>query len=307
MPISERSFTGVEDWPQIMALLDALPAHSRHGIDLPYRLCSPLLQAGTNARLWFAPDGTVVGFAAWAAYWAKLDFLVPPGTYQQEVERAIFAWALPHFRDLDAARGRPLPYWAEFREDDTARAALLAANGFTLDEDYHSVQFHHPLGAAIPNTPAPDGITIRPLAGTHEVAACVAVHRAAFQSTAMTEDWRERTRSAPHHQAELDLVAQAADGTLVGYCLGWFDAKHQQGQVEPLGILPAYQGHGIGRALLIELLRRCAALGAQQVLVKTDSTRPSALRVYESVGFAARFNVVLKGIWATPRSTEQVT
>jgi hypothetical protein len=110
MPIAERAFRGAQDWPTIAPRLDALPASSRHLVDLPYRLCSPPMQTGADARLWTAPDGTALGFAAGEPYWATLDFPVLPGETRAEVERAIFKWALPRFREMDGERGRPLPY-----------------------------------------------------------------------------------------------------------------------------------------------------------------------------------------------------
>lgn len=198
------------------------------------------MQTGADARLWIADDGMVVGFAAWASYWAVLDFFVVPSRYQDEVEQAIFMWALPRFREMDKTRGWPLPYWTEAREDDRARKALLAAHGFTLDDDYEYVQSHHSLGQSIPVAHAPDGIIIRQMARNREVATCAALHRTAFASTSMTEEWRARTLDAPHYLPELDIVAEAVDGTLVGFCLGWFDGAHRQGQVEPIGILPEY-------------------------------------------------------------------
>src|SRR5262249_49480358 len=119
--------------------------------------------------------------------------------------------------------------------------------------------------------------------------------RTAFASESMTEEWRARTLHALHHVPELDLVAEATDGTLAGYCLGWWDATHRQGQVEPLAVAPAYWGRGIGRALLGALLHRFEALGADRVLVETDTTRPAALRTYASAGFVPRFRSVRRG------------
>src|SRR5262249_51799142 len=190
MPIHERAVHQTLDWQIIASLLDALPASSRHLIDLPYRLCSPAMQTGTDARLWTTLDGpTAVGFAAWMPYWATLDFLVSPGDTQAAVEQAIFAWAWPRLREMDRERGRPLPYWAEAREDDMEREALLSAHGFTLVDDYQYVQCHHSLGKAVPTASPPAGITLRQLLGEHGVAACAALHRTAFASESMTEEW----------------------------------------------------------------------------------------------------------------------
>jgi len=57
------------------------------------------------------------------------------------------------------------------------------------------------------------------------------------------------------------------------------------GQIEPLGVSPAFRDQGVGAALLSQCLARLAALGAEEVLVETDSFRDPALELYKSMGF----------------------
>jgi ribosomal protein S18 acetylase RimI-like enzyme len=52
-----------------------------------------------------------------------------------------------------------------------------------------------------------------------------------------------------------------------------------------MGVHPAFQGLGLGRALLTETLRRLFAHGAAEVFVETDNYRDAAFALYESVGF----------------------
>jgi ribosomal protein S18 acetylase RimI-like enzyme len=196
-----------------------------------------------------------------------------------------------------------LPYWVEAREDDLPRLALLARHGYSLDDDYRYMLFSLPLrGPAAPSlSPAylPEGFAIRALAGVQEVDAYVAVHRRAFASTSMTAAWRARTLRMPGYMPELDLVATAPDGRLAGFCVGWLAPERQVAQIEPIGVDPEFQGLGLGRALLLEMLCRFAAYGAEQAIVETESSRLSARGFYEVVGFRPISQALRKGQWFT--------
>ena len=125
MIVNRRAYRGEADILLVADLIRSMPLTCRHIIDFPWRWSSPSMQAGgRNACIWEDADGSVVGFAAWQIYWASLDFFVRPGPYQQATETAIFAWASERFQELDQERGKPLPYWVEYRDDDQERSRL---------------------------------------------------------------------------------------------------------------------------------------------------------------------------------------
>jgi ribosomal protein S18 acetylase RimI-like enzyme len=133
----------------------------------------------------------------------------------------------------------------------------------------------------------PPGFTLRPLKGQSEVIDYTAVHRAAFGTQNMTAEWRGRTVEHPYYQPDLDLVITNQEGRLVAFCIGWV-AEINGGkiaQIEPLGVLPEFQGLGLGRAVLLEKLRRMRASGANKVLIDAESYNPASQHLYESVGF----------------------
>ena len=168
-----------------------------------------------------------------------------------------------------------------------------------MEEEVY-VQFQHSLAGLLPAPALPDGFLLRPLAGEQEVNAYAELHRAAFDSTSMTPDWRARTLRMPHYRPELDLVVAAPDGTLAGFCVGWFNEERQIGQIEPMGVHPRFQKLGIGRALLFEILRRFKEHGAAYALVETEVDRFAAQRAYESVGFRPVHTIRAKGKWVNP-------
>jgi ribosomal protein S18 acetylase RimI-like enzyme len=287
--------------PELACFLRALPEDYYHLVDLPYRLSSPTMQTGQDACLWRAEDGTIVGFAAWQHDWAMLDYFVHPApTVSQEmVEQAIFGWAQEYFRELDRARGWTSPCWIPYRPHDQTRCAALANYGFHLDGDHFYLRLRYDLSHLSSHSQAsvPAGMTIRSLAGQQEVDACAALHRAAFESDAMTSEWRARLLRTPQYQPELDLVVVTEDGELAGYCLGWLDQTHRVGQLEPLAIDPRFHRRGLGRALQLELLRRFQILQARYVLVEPDTSNPAAVATYLAMGFYESDKVLLKGKW----------
>ncbi len=288
MAFTRQTFRAENDLPRLSGLVGAMPLACRHVIDLPWRLCSPAIHAGGDAMLWVNADEQVVAFAAWQLYWATLDFfLLPslPDAAAQTLAADLFAWADGRFRERDAERGRPLPYSVEFRDDDHERRRLIITHGFTLDEQAHYVALEHPLGEIAPIPEPPEGFTLRPLRGAEEAAACAELHRAAFNSDAMTAEWRARVTRAPQYRPDLDLVIAAPDGTLAAYCLGWYDGVRRVAQVEPLGVHPRYQRLGLAHTLLLALLHRFRALGAECALVETDLDRTAARRAYDAAGF----------------------
>lgn len=297
MPITRRPYQGAEeDDARIAHLLEGQPEASRHLIDQAWKLSSPAIQGGRDACLWEDKNGQLLAFAAWQLYWATLDLFVHPGPWQHAVENDIFAWAEKRFKELDEERGSPLPYWVEYRDDDSERRQVAEAHGFLLDEDRY-VQFLRPLNELLPAPALPDGFTLRPLAGEQEADVYAELHRAAFESTSMTTEWRARTLRMPQYRADLDLVIAEPDGRLAGFIVGWYDSQRRIGQIEPMGVHPDFQKLGLSRALLLAIFQRFQAAGADYALVETNLDHDPARHAYEAVGFREAHIVRAKGKW----------
>jgi mycothiol synthase len=283
--------------PRVLDLVQNLPLSCRHVIDLPWRLSSPAINEGRDAAFWEDSDGQVAGLVAWQYYWAVLDFFILPGPEAPVVEADLFTWADERFRERDEERGRPLPYGVEFRDDDPERRSIAEAHGFTLDDDGGYVVLQHALVDLAPVSELPHGFTLRPLRGEQEAAAYAEVHRVAFESDSMTAEWRARTLRMLQYRPELDLVIEAPDRSLAGFCVGWLDPLRRVAQIEPMGIHPRFHRLGLSRVLLLEMLRRFKELGAGLALVETNLGRTAARCAYESVGFQQTHTIARKEKW----------
>lgn len=92
------------------------------------------------------------------------------------------------------------------------------------------------------------------------------------------------TRLAPSFRRETDLVAEAPDGTLAAYAAVCWDEVNRHAIFEPVCTHPAHRQRGLAKTLMLEGLRRAAALGAAVVEVGTGDADP-ANALYESLPF----------------------
>jgi len=97
-------------------------------------------------------------------------------------------------------------------------------------------------------------------------------------------------QSGPSFRKDLAIVAEAPGGDFVSYAGLWFDRVNRCGYVEPVATDPDYRRRGLGRACVLEGIRRCADPGATVAYVGTD--KPFCL----SFGFTKAFT---SRCWAT--------
>ena len=231
-----------------------------------------------QTQLWF-DNGRLIAFA-WPIE-GQIDIVVHPD--YSPLHNAALAWSETYFA-VHAAEATVAPWVAWAFTSDAARIAALSARGYRRTER-GLVVYGQTVPDPAPQPALPDGYTIRAVRGVAEVEQRVAVQRAAFESTWMTAERHDRVRNSPTYRPELDIVVVAPDGEFAAFALLWFDEANQMGVFEPLGVAPAYQRLGLGRAIMAEGLRRLAAAGARVACVETGRDHQTARRLYEATGF----------------------
>jgi mycothiol synthase len=285
--VAARPSAGDRDLARMYDLAAAAQDGALHVADLPWRLSSPSARVPDRTRLWEAPGGELIAWAVLQFPWHCLDYQAHPDARSPELESAVLAWACARLEAEAAGRDGRLPFYVSAREHDLARIAAIEQAGFAR-ADWGYVHLIRDLDQPIPESAPPPGFILRSLAGEREVDAYVTTHRAAFNSTNMTADWRRAILHDPRYVPALDLVAIAPDGTLAGFCVCWITpslAGRKLAQIEPLGILPAYQRRGLGRALLLKGFRQARTHGADRMEVNAESYNDASRRAYEAVGF----------------------
>jgi len=90
---------------------------------------------------------------------------------------------------------------------------------------------------------------------------------------------RRKSVSSPYDNMSLKIAVAAPDGAFVSYCGMWYDPATPYALVEPVATDPAYRRMGLGKAAVLEGIRRCGQLGAKTAYV--GSSQP----FYYAIGF----------------------
>jgi ribosomal protein S18 acetylase RimI-like enzyme len=116
-----------------------------------------------------------------------------------------------------------------------------------------------------------------------------ALFNAAFNRTVHSaQEYANFTMHSPSYRPDLDLVAEAPDGTLAALVGVTYEPLCRYGVFEPVCTHPAHQRRGLARALMLEGMRRLRDLGALNAHVDTGDME-QANAFYDSMGFTEAY------------------
>ena len=156
---------------------------------------------------------------------------------------------------------------------------------------YHDVRMFRSHLGQIPDAPLPQGFRLvdyRP----GDAAAWTDIHRLAYAGDPIeiTPDLHARQFGTDEAVlAKRQLFIEAPDGRKVATATAWARENYHGercGQVHWVAVLPAFQGRGLAKPLLRATLLRMKELGHEKAMLITQSTRTTAIRLYEKFGFA---------------------
>lgn len=187
------------------------------------------------------------------------------------------------------AGGRQLRLWAH--GDLPAATALAAAAGFRRSRALW--QMRRPLALPFAEAQVPAGVRVRTFRVGQDEDAWVAVNQRAFARHTEQGSWTtadlELREQEPWFDPEGFFLAERDSG-LAGF--HWTKVHRAQGgspaigEVYVVGVEPAEQGTGLGRALTLIGLQYLRSQGLPAVMLYADETNVAAIRLYESLGFA---------------------
>ncbi len=90
---------------------------------------------------------------------------------------------------------------------------------------------------------------------------------------------RQKMFDTPSARRDLKIVAAAPNGDFAAFCGMFYEPKNQYAYVEPVATDPDYRRMGLGKAAVLEGIRRCGALGASVAYVGSDQD------FYLAIGF----------------------
>jgi predicted N-acetyltransferase YhbS len=98
---------------------------------------------------------------------------------------------------------------------------------------------------------------------------------------ASAEDIENRRKliETPSARRDLKIVIQAPNGDFVAFCGMFYEPTGKFAYVEPVATDSDFRRMGLGKAAVLEGIRRCSVLGATTAYVGND------LPIYRAVGF----------------------
>ena len=317
------SFLSREDLPELAELCAAIeyfddPAQVRLLADLERDHDEAHAHAGWHSVVGRDAGGTIVAYA-WnhispsdepmPHVWMEIG--VHPAWRYHKIGLKLVGWSIDRartwYRHIRETREGVGTLWVGCATDENSRVeADLKANGILAPQRWF-FDAHRPLvEGELPELIAPEGIELRPFEA-HWSEEVRRAHNAAFRDRrgardVDSADW-ELSLARPDFRPEwswLAVQADAPDAGVVGYALnseihdeesGW-----REGWTERLGVVPSFQHHGIGGALLISSMHSIAVAGCPIAGIGIDTDEPHlAESLFGNLGYVFDDRMVLYG------------
>jgi predicted N-acetyltransferase YhbS len=231
-------------------------------------------------------DGEIVGVVHFEHQEGQVYFQVHPE--HDAVRELLMDFAEETFRGKSIKDGRE--YLALFiNEHDKVLEALAKKHGFEKRSDFSEEQSSYSLNHPIPEVGLPEGFTLRSLADENDFYKINQVLWRGFNHEGPPPEdgvqGRREAQEAPNFRKDLNIVAVAPNGNYVSYSGIWVVQANRVAYVEPVATDPDYRRMGLGKAAVLECLRRAAVSGAEVAWVGSN------LEFYQSIGFTKKFTV----------------
>lgn len=230
-----------------------------------------------NALVWVQPPR-----------FSGFQVMIHPNQRGGDFEAQLIEWAEnAAIALLQAENAASKEIGTEIADSDLARVSVLRERGFEPETQPFMMFTTRSLETPIPPSVLPEGFSIRPVAGEHEVGLVSDVHNGAFNSKWEPEEYLKVMRS-PAFDIERELVVVAPDGRFAAFTVVWFDPISRSALFEPVGCHPDFQRKGLTRALMYEGMRRMVARGMTTAVVAHLTDNPASSGLYASLGFTPK-------------------
>ncbi len=261
-----------------------------HCGDLNWWLYYPPLEGDywNDIYLWENPEhpGQLLGWALASPVFAGFDVFIQPELRGSLPAHEMLIWAEEKALEVTRRQGKTTIYVLWVWHDDDFLDKHFRPRGYRLARGY--VHLTRNLDKALLPAQAKGEFQVRACKGEPEVTARARAQYGAFGSIVPFERYLERFRYFMRsivYCHNLDIVAIAPDGQIGAFCMVWIDSINKVGLFEPVGTHPDFQCKGLGKAVMLEGLRRLQAGGMRQAIVSTFEDNLAAIKLYESVGF----------------------
>lgn len=248
----------------------------------------PLLDSTSLGRIgiWKA-DGEIVTVAHYEWHLGEAFFEFHPD--YRHLRTAMLDYAEANLTGTSRRDGRK--YLCAFVNDNDAEfQCLVEAHGYKRHPDEKRPLYRFDIPEHFPAISLPAGFRLTSLA---EECDWAKVHRVLWRGfdhgddVPMNEEEYESRRKmfdTPTARRDLKIAVAAPNGDFAAFCGMFYEPQHRFAMVEPVATDPAYRRLGLGKAAVLEGIRRCSVLGATVAYVGSDQP------FYRSIGFTKGHN-----------------
>ncbi len=243
------------------------------------RVCESLEKGMT---LWETSDGRIAAVLNDLGG-GEIRLHVHPHFRSAELEDEMLAHAEEHyFETTENGKRLIVPVFA----DDSLRPEFLTHRGFTKHPGWNH-HYRRDLTAPLPASPTLGGYTIRSMGDESEHASRSWCSWRAFHSDEPETNydgdfsWYKNVQSSPLYRRDLDIVAATNTGEIAAFCTIYYDDYTRSAVTVLVGVAAEHWRRGLGKAVILEGLRRLQPLGCVRVFATANEEPADAL--YRSV------------------------
>lgn len=232
--------------------------------------------------IWETPSGQIAA-ALNPESQGEVYFQIHPAFHTSQLVCEMAEIAEEHLIVSDDKGQRKPRIWAH--DYDALSQDVLIRRGYSRGS-WPAYERQRSLDLPLPEAQTVKGFTIRSLGGVEELPARSwsswrSFHPDSPEQEYIGWEWYYCIQQVPMYRRDLDIVAVAPDGAIAAFCTLWYDDVTRTGYFEPVGTAPEYQRRGLGKAVMLEAMRRAKRLGA--TLVTVDGFSEAANALYASV------------------------
>jgi predicted N-acetyltransferase YhbS len=232
----------------------------------------------------FEENGMIVGVVNLESNERTAYFQIRPG--YESIKPLMFDYAEDNFQGISQSTGS-LIRALYIHEDDDGLSSLARSNGYERWRDFDETNSYYSLDRPIPQGSVPGEFRVQSLSEENDLHKINEVLWYGFdhEGPAPEEEIKGRRfmQKAPNFNKDLTMVVTNPDGNFISYCGMWVVPENRYAYLEPLATHPDYRRKGLGKAVVLESLRRAKALGAEVAWVGSD------IEFYRALGFEPTF------------------
>ena len=301
---TRRPYAGDADLRACQAVCRAIervyPYTTYHPCDIEWWVYYNPINDLDLIHLWEDEQDNLGGFVVLTLPYGEFEVYVHPQAQGTGLMAEMAAWGEAQVRQAVATQPDLLNKFsaigaASVATSDHALRAWLAAQGYS--QEPMNIVFGQSLTVPLPAPRLPEGYTFLEAMRPEWVDKRADVHASAFHPSRMTAERYQHFMSAPSYDPTLDIVVVAPDGSFAAFAMTWVDAELKMGEFEPVGTRTSEQRKGLGRAALLEGLRRLQARGMTHASVCCDAKKVGNVLFYQQAGFSERHRL---DCWTKP-------